>query len=158
MCISFSVSLVDQKERPWHSPHVILDQSGTQGQRCWDILFRVRSVPTGPYPTDVNRFLGWMVLLFYSSENWGRKIVSRKTIAIDGGACPIPLLSKSTKKVNNWKRPPWNCPANNSGFYFQRCYKATSFLLRRMTKNPDRQKQTDKGFWKPKNRAMSGNR
>ena len=41
---------------------------------------------------------------------------------------------------------------------FQRCYKATSFLRRRMTKDPDRQKQTDKVFWKPKNPAMSGNR
>ena len=49
-------------------------------------------------------------------------------------------------------------PLKLSGFYFQRCYNATSFLLRRMTKNPDRQKQTDKGFWKPKNPAMSGNR
>ena len=49
-------------------------------------------------------------------------------------------------------------PLKLSGFYFQRCYNATSFLLRQMTKNPDRQKQTDKGFWKPKNPAMSGNR
>ena len=158
MCISFSVSLVDQKERPWHSPHVILDQSGTQGQRCWDILFRVRSVPTGPYPIGVNRFLGWMVLLFYSSENWGRKIVSRKTIAIYGGACPIPLLSKSTKKVNNWKRPHETVRPITQASMFQRCYKATSFLRRRMTKDPDRQKQTDKVFWKPKNPAMSWNR
>lgn len=49
-------------------------------------------------------------------------------------------------------------PLKLSGFYFQRCYKATSFLLRQMTKNPDRQKQTDKGFWKPKYPTMSGNR
>ena len=49
-------------------------------------------------------------------------------------------------------------PSKLSGFYFQRSYNATSVLLRRMTKNPDRQKQTDKGFWKPKNPAMSGNR
>lgn len=154
MCISFSVSLVDQKERPWHSPHVILDQSGTQGQRCWDILFRVRSVPTGPYPTDVNRFLDWMVLLFYSSENWGRKIVSRKTIAIDWRRMSHSFTFEIYQESEQLKAPPLKL----SGFYFQRCYNATSFLLRRMTKNPDRQKQTDKGFWKPKYPTMSGNR
>jgi len=49
--------------------------------------------------------------------------------------------------------PPWNCAANNSGFYVSTLLQRYFFIAK-----TDDWKQTDKGFGKPKNPAMSGNR